>query len=609
MSEPNLSEKMFVECITSLVSNCVEKMISSAKDVVKDQIQKLKIDMNFAFRDFVQKTYDKYSKIKTILYKDAPQPLYDFFVCPDLLYEKRLIDAQDIDNVLRVLPNSHYYIIQGSGGIGKSTLLKHFVLNELFKHDLMPVLIELKDFNRSDESIENCIFDYLLRMGVHLKHEYIEYALKTGCFLFLLDGYDELNDTKQGTFFGELNKICDKYDKNYFIISTRPVGDEPLIAFQRFIILKTNPFSKEKAISMMEKISFDKTIKDKFLKQLDAELYEKHISFASNPLLLTIMLLTYDQYAEIPEKKHIFYSNAFETLYSKHDATKGGYKREMKTNLTQDVFRRTLSEVCFTSYLKSQYEFTQNELRGIIKKACDNNKLDLDVDDYIRDLCISVCILYLDGRNYKFLHRSFQEYFTACYIKDMPEETMKLVTMHFIENSRRSTDQVLDMLYDMNQIVFERNVIIPILEEQEKNFNSKEDQFTNYLRRFVKGVGINEKKEQNGGLRLSLAIVMSMPNHISDFMFHFMLHYGNTYWIKNNEGAESQFMECLQKTMKKGVGLNEYPIDGIIKDEQLLSLIKGTWLGAYTTSLVHLLPELKEKVAKQKSDILSLLNL
>ena len=66
----------------------------------------------------------------------------------------------------------------------------------------------------------------------------------------------------------------------------------------------------------------------------------KHESFASNPLLLNIMLLTYDNYADIPEKLHLFYSNAFETLYIKHDATKGGYKREFKTKLSSDDFKR-----------------------------------------------------------------------------------------------------------------------------------------------------------------------------------------------------------------------------------------------------------------------------
>ena len=60
----------------------------------------------------------------------------------------------------------------------------------------------------------------------------------------------------------------------------------------------------------------------KFIDNVKKHLYDKHKSFLSNPLLTTMMLLTFDQFAEIPEKMFLFYEQAFDTLFLKHDATK-----------------------------------------------------------------------------------------------------------------------------------------------------------------------------------------------------------------------------------------------------------------------------------------------
>ena len=151
----------------------------------------------------------------------------------------------------------------------------------------------------------------------------MEYALQAGCFMFLLDGYDEIATQKRDIFFGKLDAFCDRYSKNYFIISSRPYSE--FVEFQRFTVLSMCNLSKEQAISLINKIEFDLDVKQHFIEALQSHLYSKHKSFASNPLLLNIMLLTFDNYAEIPEKLHLFYSNAFETLYSKHDATKSEY--------------------------------------------------------------------------------------------------------------------------------------------------------------------------------------------------------------------------------------------------------------------------------------------
>src|SRR5699024_4285108 len=127
----------------------------------------------------------------------------------------------------------------------------------------------------------------------------------------------------------EIIDFTDKYNSNYYVLSSRR-GDQIFNGMHNFSDYDMLPLTKENAIDLIDKIHYDKELKEKFLKELDKKLYESHQSFCSNPLLLNILLLTFSEFAEIPGKIHIFYRRAFDVLYSQHDATKAGYKRIIK---------------------------------------------------------------------------------------------------------------------------------------------------------------------------------------------------------------------------------------------------------------------------------------
>lgn len=392
------------QIVKEVIAKFAEPLMKQLKKISKDEWEKFKIDFDIVFTKYLTKSYDKYSKIKTILYKTEPQYIYDFFEFPILLKKPEIL--VNTENVNTILDISNFIIIQGTGGIGKSTLLKHLFINELENKDLIPVFIELKDISliENDYTILDIIFDKLTNLGSSLKKEYIEYALNSGCFLFLLDGYDEIVSSKKDSFFRKLDEFCDKYTENYFIISSRPYSE--FVEFQRFTVLKTLPLSKKQAVSLVRRINYENGIKERFIAELETNLYESHTSFASNPLLLNIMLLTFDNYADIPEKLHLFYSNAFETLYAKHDATKAGYKREMLSTLSYDSFKKVFAYFCFMTYIKGFTEFTYEELQETLKRI-KIPRIEFDIDNYIFDLVNSLCLIYKEGFSYTFAHRSF----------------------------------------------------------------------------------------------------------------------------------------------------------------------------------------------------------
>ncbi|MBM7605572.1 hypothetical protein JOC75_003595 [Metabacillus crassostreae] len=205
-----------------------------------------------------------------------------------------------------------------------------------------------------------------------------------------------------------------------------------------------------------------------FLHELEHKLYDTNKSFCSNPLLLNIMLLTFREFAEIPDKIHIFYRRAFDVLYSQHDATKG-YKRKKRADkdLTSDEFKKVLSAMSTLSYLDDMNSFDNSTLLSYIEDAKKIVDINFNGEEYKVDLVESVCILILDGLDYKFQHRSFQEYFTAEFILGMDDENLFQILRRLIKEkpSSLSNDVVLDLMYEMEREKLEKAFIIPFLKE------------------------------------------------------------------------------------------------------------------------------------------------
>lgn len=133
-----------------------------------------------------------------------------------------------------------------------------------------------------------------------------------------------------------------------------------------------------------------------------------------------MMLLTFDQFADIPEKVYLFYEQAFDTLFAKHDATKEAYKRKTYTGLSIDIFKKTLAYFCLASYYDQKHQFTDSEVREYINKSIKMMNYDIKTEDFLKDLRESVCILQKDGLYWIFTHRSFQEYFSAYCLGNYP---------------------------------------------------------------------------------------------------------------------------------------------------------------------------------------------
>lgn len=459
------SQQILTNITTNIAEDCIKTAWNKIKKFFKDLNAKDSIRYKDAYEKYLVNTEQKVSKIKTIIYRRTPKDLYSFYECTGVRYNGNTINTENINDILKI---GNKIIVTGTGGIGKSILFKHLFLNTIAETAHIPVLIELRSFNGYDTkeiSIYIAIYKCLVDNGFELNEEYFEYSLKEGAYIILFDGYDEVNRDKTEKITREIKSLSEKYGKNKFFISSRP--SEEFIGWNDFCEVETLKLNKQQALNLVKKLEFDEVVKDIFYKELDRTLYNKYESFASNPLLLNIMLLTFQKHASIPERLNDFYDEAFVTLFNVHDATKDSYTRVIRSGLGCEDFKLVFAYICFKSYFNEEFQFSESRLRVYIQQAREKfDRFNFTIENFQEDLTQSVCMLVKEGVDYRFSHRSFQEYFAAVYTCKLVDDTQSKLLLSWIQESDSVFyDSYFTMLFDLQSEKVNKIILCPILME------------------------------------------------------------------------------------------------------------------------------------------------
>lgn len=440
-----------------LVAN-LDKIIDLGVKTYGKVDAKIQINLRTAYTDYLNETRLKYSKSKTFLLRDTPVELYSYYVPTSLMCNHKVIQKPDIK---KILDFTKRITITGTGGSGKSILLKHLFLDCIQQKLFTPILIELRDLNSHDGTLSSYIFEVISNFGFKSNDDYINGANSAGHFCYFFDGYDEIDPKLRKKIIREISALAKKYPECPIILSSRP--DDVIEGLDDFSSYKMMPLDKDEALELIDKIPFDPSAKAKFRQELSSHLFAKHESFLSNPLLLSIMLLTFRENAEIPSKLSLFYSQAFEALFSRHDAYKDTFNRTRLTNLDSLDFTRVFSLFCIQTYDKRLFKMSKLDCLSFIEKALKVMEFDIKPEDYFNDLKSATCLMIEEGFDVSFTHRSFQEYFVALYISTAsPEIQTKLINQCWVNIN---SDQIILLLREMNPDLFERSVLIPKLED------------------------------------------------------------------------------------------------------------------------------------------------
>ena len=405
---------------------------------------------------------------KSFFHRSKPVLLYDFYMPLNLetfTYRKYdEISTTSTESCSVLFKENKNIAVIGTAGSGKSTLVKHLIVDTIKSNFAIPILIELRELNRADYSgdllkyISVEIFDYY---KIGNKENIVDSALFKGGFLFILDGYDELSQNSLSKATSLIQKFTVKYGKNYFLITSRPFTNiESLKSFTNYQIKGlTVPEQDELIKKLLKDNNF---VQERIIKEKSKKENSSYLTFLQNPLLLSLFIITFEYHPTLPKKKSLFYEKVFQTLYEKHNSiTKVNFNAEFYSKLSEDEFRIVIELFSFISYFQNLYEFTSNDIRKILNEVKRKySVLDLDSSLFTKDALENVCIWFNDGNYYTFAHRSLQEYFTVKQILKLDSAT-KTDVYGYLDKFFTENYNLIELLAEEPDLDYYRKLIIP----------------------------------------------------------------------------------------------------------------------------------------------------
>jgi len=423
--------------------------------------------------------YNRNYSTKTLLHRVHPKPLKDFYQ-PLFIKKWERSGRQTFRKENKRISTTYakelfshkpYITLIGDAGSGKSTIVRYLFLDCIDSKFKIPVKVELRYLNDFQGTLTGYIREKVFRLHkLATNDRIIERLMSSGDFVFFLDGYDEVKSAIKDKVTLEIDELVRVYHRNCFLLTSRPyTGIDILPMFHNYEVCELN-YDEIPLFINKQFTGAETELAEKIIEAAEHLKYDSYDNFLCNPLLLSMFVLTFQAYAEIPQRKSDFYNQVFDTLFSVHDSiSKLAFVREKHSDLSRDQIIEVLKLFSFLSYFEEKFVFSSmylaEKLNFIKEKKAglsfDNMKLTYD-------LLVSICILKAEGLDIAFPHRSLQEYFAAAYIASMSESNKKIVYSKLVETVISRYDEsradFFLLLSELDPKCFTVNVIIPVLE-------------------------------------------------------------------------------------------------------------------------------------------------
>lgn len=458
--------------IKTLIDVYIKPKLISISEKVSFHIKLDSQSIEEHFSEYLHRTFKRVSIINTLVFKNTQTLLKDIYLPLTLIRNNQPKELFKISSFpTDLLSKYDKVMITDNAGMGKSTLIKKIFLEAIEEKKGIPILIELRRLNK-DKSLIMEIREQLNSIKEDFNTKILFDLLNEGGFIFLFDGYDEINIGDRDIVTSDIQTFISKVDNNKFIITSRP--ENSLASFGDFQEFKIESLKKKEAFELIRKYDKNGTISNLLIKKLNSNTIDIN-EFLSNPLLVTLLFTAFEHKQTIPFKKHIFYRQVYDANFEAHDLTKGdSFIHEKHSKLAIDDFYRVLRHIGYTCLKESQrIEFSKDDILNIIRKAklfCVG--LNFQESDFLKDLVTTVPLFAQDGSYYRWAHKSLQEYFAAQFIYLDIKEKQKDILLQ-LYNSQRIEKylNILDLYYDIDTKTFRNLILKSFLEDFSLHFN------------------------------------------------------------------------------------------------------------------------------------------
>ncbi len=439
-------------------------------------------------KEYLEKRYENFLIIDTLIFPNK-QTLFK------LLYEPLILIAENrklqvmIDKFPKELFKSYGRIlIEDTAGMGKSTLAKYIFLSVVEENIAFPIFIELRKINQNNSFIME-IQKQLSPIGELVPINLIIDVLKKDDFIFILDGFDEISNVDRGFVLNDLDAFIERANNNYFLITSR--ADTSLSSFGAFKKFYIKPLDTAEAINIIYKYDYysHNHIAEQLIGVIDSSEGLTIHEFLINPLLVTLLYKTYEYKKNIPLKKTQFYRQVYDAFFEAHDLSKEGYlKRDKFSNLHYDEFERILRYIGYLTSIENKVEYEKDYILNIIQKVIRfNPDLHFKASDFLNDLITTVPLFKIDGINYKWMHKSLQDYFCAKFIyQDAKLKQVEILGKIYLDKNISKFFNVIDLFFELDTNTFENTILRWLLEDLEKHLIYCRKSFPNFPEEMVK---------------------------------------------------------------------------------------------------------------------------
>ena len=465
--------KSFFRVLTVTDNTLLEGIIDNYLSPILNKLYAKKdrkhIDFSFRFKEYLQRAYNYYSSSKTLVFGNQQKKLEDFYYPLNL---ECLIDNHKHDtfktSTLKYeddfIPKFKKVIIVDNGGMGKSTIMKWLFLSVIKQRKGIPIFIELRKLKERKSIIDEIISE-LNPIDETFEKDVIQKLIAQGNFIFFFDGYDEIAEEDKEFVTTDLQNFISKSVNNLFIMTSRP--ETALNTFSDFKEFKVKKLLKTEAFELIKKIGNNSDKSLRLIKKLEEDNIQNIDDFLQSPLLVSLLYKKFEHRENIPLHLQEFYYDVFEALFQDHDLTKGdSFTRDKKTKLAFTEFFQVLRELGFYTFKKGEVDYNDAVLTKYlqeISKRLPNIKF--KPFDFIDDLVKAVPLFSKEGLQYRWSHKSFQEYFVAEFIcRDAKERQVDILNKMYNSDKFEKFAFVFSLCYDIDYKPFREAVLVPYVE-------------------------------------------------------------------------------------------------------------------------------------------------
>lgn len=336
--------------------------------------------------------------------------------------------------------DNHMIYLIGGPGFGKSLFLKNVINHTEFmnipdskKH--LVIICDLKAYCRNDFTNNYSILDFL-RNGMmestglspdEISAEFVNYYLKTGRCIILLDALDEVPKKYREKVHTLITGFFSTYNPyNKICITSRSRGFLPK---QNIEVYKIEPINEKDIRNYL-----DRMIKLKYFKKEDVEEFMLqatpliHKEFLNSFLTLSLLIKIFRSEKELPMTRVDLYSKCFDYIAIKREEEKNSYDGKFNWN----IIDKFMTDSTFIDLAQLAIPNNRNiPEEEIIKQLLPVYTTKFGTE-YIAESAIKEFLFFCGERTellvpaseektYRFFHRSFFEYFYAKYIARISE--------------------------------------------------------------------------------------------------------------------------------------------------------------------------------------------